>query len=102
MRDQRLRDEYAASIQDRELPSSTDESPSALGPEEVAWALTRCSVQERLLFQVLYVDGAPTEEAGALLGVTREALYLRKHRFHQKIETLIEERFRGQPASPSR
>jgi len=68
--------------------------------DELTRALERCNPQERLLFQLLYVDGVSSREAALVLGTSADGLYLRKHRFHAKIRTYFDERFRGRVRSP--
>ena len=66
----------------------------------IASVLRVCTIQERLLVKLLFVDGASAEEAGALLGTTRGAVYLRKHRLLAKVKELLEERSRSREGSP--
>lgn len=73
-----------------EEETRSKQDPAGDAPvDSVARAVGRCTAQERLLFQVLYVDALQAEEAATLLGITREALYLRKHRFHLRIREIL-------------
>jgi len=71
------------------VPSACEETHPSQDAEEVAVALARCSPEERLLYQLLYVDDLAPHEAARFLGVSREVLYLRKHRFLRKLRDLI-------------
>ncbi len=87
---------YAAQISlDR---SSGDRPP--LEPHQIDGVLGACTAEERLLYRLVYVDGATTEEVAALLGISRAAVYLRKHRFHAKVKSLLGGRSMGPESSP--
>lgn len=93
--------EYSQSMRVQREASELGESSPDADRKEVSWAVARCSAKERLLFQLLYVDGAAAEAASSALGISRETLYLRKHRFHQKVSSFLKERSAGRAASPS-
>ncbi len=102
------RREEARLVDYARLASRAGEGPTSPGsdrPEPLAalsGLLARCSPPEQLLYQLLYVDGLSAEQAAAFLGIARDAVYLRKHRFHQRLRALMEERSRGGAGSPAR
>ncbi|MCI0586166.1 MAG: sigma-70 family RNA polymerase sigma factor [Planctomycetes bacterium] len=68
---------------------------------EVRATLAECNSGERLLFELLFTDGAPPDQVASLLGITRDALYVRKHRLLRKVRALFDERSAGRGRSPS-
>ncbi len=54
-----------------------------------ASVLERCAGHEKLLFRLLYVEEASVDHACAVLGISRDALYLRKHRFLRRVRRLL-------------
>jgi RNA polymerase sigma factor (sigma-70 family) len=93
---------------ERRRPEPPPEDPPAAGAtwaaedaEEVRATLAECNPGERLLFELLFTDGTPPEQAASLLGITRDALYIRKHRLLRKVRALFDERSAGRGRSPS-
>src|SRR5262245_48095851 len=93
---------------DRRRPDPPAAEPLAPGTtwatedaEEVRATLAECTAGQRLLFELLYTDGVPPDQAASLLGITRDALYVRKHRLLRKVRALFDERSAGRGRSPS-
>ena len=80
--------DYATRLE-KEHAAPADE---AIERTELPGCLAACTPQEKLLYTLFYVDGASAEEVAALLGISRAAVYLRKHRFHEKVRALQNER----------
>ncbi len=94
--------ERNAAYREAAVQESSPDGPR--GPQDagdrIRSVLGRCSDQERLLFRILYVEGASTDAACAFLGVSPQVLYLRKHRFHQRVRSLLQERSPSGAESP--
>lgn len=89
--------EFQEAVARREAGSE----PAEFAPEEITRAVARCPPGDRLLFQLLFVDELAVERAAHFLGVSREVVYLRKHRFLARMRSLLGERSQGRWASPS-
>ncbi len=84
-----------------EGPLAAEVSWAAEDAEEVRATLAECTAGERLLFELLFTDGVAPDQAASLLGITRDALYIRKHRLLRKVRALFDERSAGRGRSPS-
>jgi RNA polymerase sigma factor (sigma-70 family) len=97
----RIRIDGDAGSIDAEGPQA---EPLALSPvldlEEVERAIARLSPADCMLYQLLYVDGVDAGEAARFLGISRDALYIRKHRFLTRIRSVLGERSEDQTGSP--
>jgi RNA polymerase sigma factor (sigma-70 family) len=73
------------------------------GPETQALAADRrrriralvaeLAPNDRLFVRLFYFEGLSVEEAAAVLGITRNAAYVRKMRLHGRLRTLVETRY---------
>jgi RNA polymerase sigma factor (sigma-70 family) len=88
-REQRRVTRYADSRRES-LKAAPDSTHSKRGEDaEVAVGLDACLPQERLLAQLLYTDEMDADAAARVLGISRETLYVRKHRLLGKLRAIV-------------
>jgi RNA polymerase sigma factor (sigma-70 family) len=68
--------------------------------DEVTLILALLPEGDRKLFRILYLEEMDPDAAAERLGVTRTALYIRKHRFLKRVRALLDERS-GEPTPSS-
>ncbi len=89
------------------LEDLVDDPRSAVPPslsgddaDEIDYLLRRLSRGEARLLRILYVDETEPALAAEVLGVSRAALYVRKHRLLRRARAILEERSSPVGASP--
>jgi RNA polymerase sigma-70 factor (ECF subfamily) len=76
----------------RLAPSAEPDHAEAVHDRQAAIAAVRSlSASERELLQLVAWEGLDAQEAGAVLGCGRAAVYLRLHRLRKRLVTLLDE-----------